>query len=312
MDDGVIREEMRRWLQHLEDQWLAEDREAPAQTAPIESPDPAVRSHILNALRESLAHAAGPAEDRAVVDQNETELLRTENARLRAQLELNRTAYDYLVRLAHHFSGEEPSLESPDQIRAFCERIKRSAGLLVREFQELLSGRKKIQMNWSLYTSSAADPTGEMTRQIRLGDIHGDLGRLLFDWKTTTLDEASTAGLKSAIDELKHHQLAIMAGYERCVREGTVAVLQTLDPLSLEQEFLGVDPADETRRPIWWRRLLPGRGLFLWRRYRARYDRLVAEDDRWFQARFLPAFRQGYRDYMWTKTQAASQRRETT
>ncbi|MEW5702030.1 MAG: type VI secretion system-associated FHA domain protein [Candidatus Zixiibacteriota bacterium] len=298
MDVDLIRAETRRWLQRLEGQWLeAESGDTPA--------DPELRKEILATLRQSLEESERSGQSAVTGESSDIKALRSENARLRAQLELNRTAYDYLVRLAHHFSGEETSFDSPEQIRAFCERIKRSAGMLVQEFQELLSGRKKVQTTWSLYSSATAGPVGEMTRQIRLGDMHGDLGKLLFDWRAATIDEESTAGLKLAIDELKHHQLAIMAGYERCVREGTREILEMLAPATLEQEIFAGESGDRASGGIRWRRWLPGHSFRLWRRYKKRYGELAAEDDRWYQARFLPAFREGYRDYMWAKTQGS-------
>ena len=184
--------------------------------------------------------------------------LRAENARLREQLELNRTAYDYLVRLAHHFSGEEVRFDSPEQIRAFCERIKRSVGILVREFKELLSGRKKIQREWSLYTSTApAGGVSEGTAFIRSGDIHGDLGRFLFDWKSGVVDDQVAQSLMDAIDELKHHQLALMAGYERCVREGCLAVLEEVAPEGIDAELVGGPAAQPAQAGLGWRRWLP-------------------------------------------------------
>ncbi|MBI3871709.1 MAG: hypothetical protein HY304_01375 [candidate division Zixibacteria bacterium] len=229
------------------------------------------------------------------------EALRTENARLRLENERTRTAHDYLVRLAHHFSGEEPSFESPEQIRAFCERIRRSVNLLVGEFKELLSGRKEVQNRWSLYSSSA-EAEGQMsTREFRRGDLHGDLGRQLFDWKTSAPDDAATAGLKLAIDELKHHQLALLAGYERCVKAGTLAVLRPLAPEGICRDFLsGGKSPDRVTIASRLRALIPMRGWFLWRRYENRYCQLVSEDSHWFQSIFLPSFREGYRDYMLT------------
>ncbi|HUU46315.1 MAG TPA: type VI secretion system-associated FHA domain protein [Acidobacteriota bacterium] len=236
---------------------------------------------------------------------DEIERLRAENARLREQLELNRTAYDYLVRLAHHFSGEEEvAFDSPEQIRAFCERIKRSVGILVREFKELLSGRKKIQRDWSLYTSTApAGGVSEGTAFIRSGDIHGDLGRYLFDWKSETVNDQVSRSLMDAIDELKHHQLALMAGYERCVREGCLAVLEEVAPEAVDAELAGGAASESAQS---WRRWLPWRPFVLWGRFRERYGSITGEDDRWFQARFLPYFRQGYKEYMWAKKEAES------
>jgi hypothetical protein len=233
---------------------------------------------------------------------DEIERLKAENARLHEQLELNRTAYDYLVRLAHHFSGEEVSFDSPEQIRAFAERIKRSVGILVREFKELLSGRKKIQRDWSLYSSSAGgDGVSDGTAFIRSADLHGDLGRHLFDWKSTSLDSDVAEGLKTAIDELKHHQLALMAGYERCVQDGCLAVLEDVAPEALDAEFVAGGHGVEPSAGFIWRRWIPFRGLILWHRFAQRHREITSEDAHWFQSRFLPLFRQGYKEYMWAR-----------
>ncbi len=263
------------------------------------SPDAETRRQVLEFLRNSVAKQdTGSGSD-----------LKEENERLRQQLELSRTAYDYLVRLAHHFSGEEASFDSDDQIRAFCERIKRSVGILVAEFKELLSGRKKVQHDWSLYSSTAATGAGAVTDGtafIRSADLHGDLGRHLFDWKSTDLDDDSSKGLRTAIDELKHHQLALMAGYERCVREGCLGVLNEMAPDSLDAEFINGTREAAPVEGFHWRKWIPWRTVLVWGLYRRRHEEVVSEDAQWFQSRFLPLFRQGYKEYMWAKMRGST------
>lgn len=221
--------------------------------------------------------------------------LREENESLRRQVELHRTAHEYLVRLAHHWSNQEVEFQSPDQIRAFCERIKRSVGLLVREFKELLSGRKEFQREYALHSLGA----GEGTQMIRLGDLHGDLGLYLFDWRESASADDDSGGLRTSIDELKHHQMALLTGYEHSVREGTLEVLHTIAPETIEQEIAGGVLS----------KVNPFSAGTLWNAYKKRYAELVSEDGGWFQARFLPSFQRGYREYMWSRKAAAAAER---
>jgi len=297
-----------RFLDALEQRWFPEKasavkgESADSDLSDFGPGDPALRGEILSYLRECLSAASS---GRAPETPHPAATLEAENARLREQLELNRTAYDYLVRLAHHFSGEEVSFQSHDEVRAFCERIKRSVGVLVREFKELLSGRKQVQRDWSLYTASGLSDAGAGgTAFIRTADLHGDLGRFLFDWRTDGAGGQAETELRDAIDELKHHQLALMAGYERCVRAGCQAVLAELAPDVLSGEgppIPGTVGAEPPPARFHWNKLIPGRNMLLWRRFRRRYAEIVSEDDRWFQVRFLPFFREGYREYMWAR-----------
>ncbi len=261
--DEITREKAQQWVDGLQESW--------AQVP--DPPDEPTRAWIVATLREGLARAEShtPASQATL----------------------------YLERLAHHFSGEEVHFTDSTQIRAFCDRIRRSVALLVEEFQELLTGRKKVQNDWSLYSSVATgDDQAMMTRDIRLGDVHGDLGRVLFDWRHPESTDAAVAGLKKALEELKHHQLATMAGYEQSVAEGARSLLDSLDPSSVEREYLGLteDQAGKTRGGL--KRFIPFRGYFLWQSYRKRFSQIQSEDARWYQRQFLPAFRQGYRDYM--------------
>lgn len=269
--DATTRERARQWLGQLEHQW-ADGADAP---------DQATRDLIVASLRAALEQPdLRPYANEAVI---------------------------YLERLAHHFSGDEARFQDAAQIRAFCERIRRSVNLLVAEFQELLAGRKKVQNDWSLYSSTTLkDDQALMTRDVRLGDIHGDLGRVLFDWKHPEVDPQEAAGLKETLDELKHHQLATMAGYERSVVEGARSLMDSLDPASIEREFLGIGDSAQGKNRLNWKRFLPFRGCLLWQSYRKRFSQIASEDARWYQRQFLPAFRQGYRDYMVSRSSAGN------
>jgi hypothetical protein len=236
---------------------------------------------------------------------SELSRLREENASLRHQVELNRTAHDYLIRLAHHFSGEEVEFEDPQEIRTFCERIKRSVTIMINEFKELLTGRRRFQEKWQLIPaprpSSGIAQGG--TRFIRLGDLHGDLGRYLFNWKVPRTEAESThdQDLRTAIEELKHHQMALLTGFERSFKEGTLEVLRHVSPEAIES-----GSSDNPDREYLARKMGLVRRGRCWREYQKRFDELIAEDSGWFQTRFLPPFCQGYKEYMWEKKAAQS------
>ncbi len=308
----------RQWLSELERTWVPDaDSGSGADAAPSIPmagpwpPDAETRGRIVTFLQHRLEERP-PAPTPPVGGGEDSQKLQSDNQSLRRQLELNQTSYDYLVRLAHHFSGDVVSFDSSDQIRAFCERLRRSIGILVGEVQELLRGRRKVQQDWSLYSSSSAGaeapkPDGG-TAFIRVADLHGDLGRALFDWRKTAVDDGPVAEIKISIDELKHHQLALMAGLQRCVKDGCLAVLGEVSPEATESEYLTGSAGGQAGDGFYWRKLLPWRTSVMWRRLRKRHEELVDEDVEWFQSRFLPSFREGYKEYMWAKMHAQSGR----
>jgi hypothetical protein len=245
--------------------------------------------------------------DDAPVDR-EVELarLREENAQLRQQAELHRTAHDYLVRLAHHFSNEEVVFESPQEIRTFCERIKRSVAIMVTEFRELLRGRRQFQLDYNLLPPRRDNESGAAggTRIIRLGDLHGDLGRYLFSWRPrfSEAEKEQDEDLRTAIEELKHHQMALLTGLSRCLKEGTLEVLAEVSPENIEE---GRSHGGSGRSLLV--QLNPFHAGRCWRKYRERFKDLSSEDVGWFQKKFLPSLREGYKEYMWKKNVGPSQ-----
>ena len=83
-------------------------------------------------------------------------------------------------------------------------------------------------------------------------------------------------------------------------------VSETSAPEGIDAELAGGAADGPAQSGPGWRRWLPWRPLTLWSRFRERYGHIAGEDDRWFQARFLPYFRQGYKEYMWAKKEAES------
>jgi hypothetical protein len=248
-------------------------------------------------------------DDGSVDREVEVARLREENAKLRQQAELNRLAHDYLVRLAHHFSGEEVEFEGPQEIRTFCERIRKSIGIMVGEFRELLKGRRRFQLEYNVLPTKAGSGSVMQsvggTKILRTGDLHGDLGKYLFYWRPRKNPEeiSDEEDLKTAIEELKHHQMALLRGFERSLRDGIIEVLSQVSPATIASGGRSSDAEDS---PGAGRTANPLRAARYWREYIKRYEDLLSEDAGWFQRQFLPSFREGYKDYMWEKTKAQS------
>ena len=273
--DQVARDAARRLLDRLERDWMPSGEALPPADDSLLPADQESRQQIIDLLRAGLDSPKAPAERAHDTPPNGPV---TEGA------QHHKLAYDYLVRLAHRFSGEEVAALDSEEIRAFCERIRRSVEIMVQEFRSLLSGRRQFQEEFSLISVSSSEGEIGATRMFRRGDIHGDLGKLLFNWKLDRDAERDEQKLREAIDELKYHQMALLTGFRRSIKAGTVAVLDEISPESISQSGGGVLDA------------LTGGN---WKKYTKRYQELIDEDASWYQRRFMTSFREGYLDYMW-------------
>jgi predicted component of type VI protein secretion system len=143
------------------------------------------------------------------------------------------------------------------------------------------------------------------TKILRTGDLHGDLGKYLFYWRARKDPEeiSDEEDLKTAIEELKHHQMALLSGFRKSLADGTMTVLDHVSPDTIVSHVLGDKASGNASAG---RTANPLRAARYWREFLRRFDDLVSEDAAWFQRQFLPSFREGYREYMFTKTQAQS------
>jgi len=276
--DQVARDAARRLLDHLELDWVPTGDQIPPSDDPSLPSDPESRRRVIELLRAQLDTPDGSAR------QAESHIDQQPDAPESTEAQRHKLAYDYLVRLAHRFSGEEISALDTEEIRQFCERIRRSVEIMVDEFRSLLSGRRQFQEEFSLTTVAPAEGDVGATRIFRRGDIHGDLGKLLFNWRQDQAAESDERKLREAIEELKYHQMALLTGFRRSIKAGTVAVLDEISPESISEQGGGVLGA------------ISGGN---WKKYTKRYQELIDEDASWYQRRFMTAFREGYLDYVW-------------
>ena len=219
--------------------------------------------------------------------------LETRIAELERELALRSAAYDHLADLSTHFLGDGARFEKPEQIERFCRRIKNSFAILLGAFKDMLKGRKRFQMEYAMFFGMGKSMEG--TRIIRTGEDK-DVGRKFFEWDTLENVEGSAKEMEQALDELKYHELALLSGYKRSTKDGTLNVIARLSPAQLEKELaerkVQVGPL---AIPV---QLLPGKRGRLYNEYRRRFAELTREDVQYFEGKFRNAFTSGYVEVM--------------
>jgi len=259
----------------------------------------AVKSRLHPQVREqAVIQPTVPAEEVARLEAEKREL-ESRVAELKAETGIHSAAYAALASLSNHFLGEDSRFEKPEQIDRFCSRIKDSFQILLSAFKSLLRGRKRFQMEYAIYFGW--DKSMDGTRVIRAGE-NKDVGRKFFEWQTMDNFEASSMEIARALDELKYHELALLSGYKKCVKEGTLKVIQPLSPERLRQDLANEKVAwGPLRVPF---RLVPFKRAVLYREFSRRYRELVSEDERYFEDKFRNTFRNAYKEVMNLKIQA--------
>lgn len=205
---------------------------------------------------------------------------------------LHKAAYEQLSELSHYLMGERKPFERPEEIKTFCERLKFSLTVLLREFKELLKGRKLFQKQYAMFASGPASGT----QIFRVEEREREIGPYLFRWDKP---DESAADLEKALHELKYHQLAFLSGFRTSVKEGTRELLKTLDPQVIEAEL-----AQKSVRVAGLKisfKLAPFKHKLLWREYQRRVGELLHLEDQQLEGKFRPHFRQGYIGFMAAK-----------
>lgn len=209
------------------------------------------------------------------------------------EAELHKAAFQQLVLLSNYLLGDRKAFQEPEEIKTFCERVKYSITVMLREFKELLRGRKVFQKQ---YTAFATGPQSG-TQIFRVEEREGEIGPYLFSWDSK--GEETAQDLEKALNELKYHQLAFLSGFRASIKEGTKEILQKIDPARLEAELASQSVSlAGLKIPF---KLHPFRKQALWKEYKRRYDELMQEEEQHIEAKFRSHFRQGYVSFMAAK-----------
>ena len=200
------------------------------------------------------------------------------------EAELHKAAYDQLVALSNYLIGDKKAFEHPEEIKTFCERLKYATSVMLREFKELLRGRKLFQKQYAMFASGPSSGT----QIFRVEEREKEIGPYLFHWENA--EAGAAEDLDKALNELKYHQLAFLSGFRTSVKEGTKELLKKVDPEQIEKELSNGGKFSLFKHKK------------LWKEFHKRYEELLQQEDQQLEAKFRPHFRQGYIGFMANKS----------
>ena len=168
------------------------------------------------------------------------------------------------------------------------ERLERVVVLLLDGLVALLQGRREFEV---AYDASATRFHGLGTNRVKLRATAQEAGAvldyLLDPAECPDADEA-LAALREATEDCLRHQIGLLHGLKRCVRE----VLSEVEPKRLEKEAGGEEvklgPLALARKN------LPGMKQTAWRNYVEKYQRLAAMDEATFNKLLRPVLARGW------------------
>jgi type VI secretion system FHA domain protein len=168
------------------------------------------------------------------------------------------------------------------------ERLERVVVLLLEGLAALLQGRREFEV---AYDASATRFHGLGTNRVKLRATGQEAGAvldyLLDPVECPDADEA-LAALREATEDCLRHQIGLLHGLKRCVRE----VLSEVEPKRLEKEVAGEEvklgPLALSRKN------LPGMKQTAWRNYVEKYERLATMDEATFNKLLRPVLARGW------------------
>ncbi|MGD2061998.1 MAG: type VI secretion system-associated FHA domain protein TagH [Nitrospirota bacterium] len=177
---------------------------------------------------------------------------------------------------------------APEWQALAAERLERVVVLLLDGLGALLQGRREFEV---AYDASATRFHGLGTNRVKLRATGQEPGAvldyLLDPVECPDADEALGA-LREATEDCLRHQIGLLHGLKRCVRE----VLSEVEPKRLEKEAGGEEvklgPLAMSRKN------LPGMKQTAWRNYVEKYQRLATMDEATFNKLLRPVLGRGW------------------
>jgi predicted component of type VI protein secretion system len=216
---------------------------------------------------------------------------------------LDDSVFAAAVRLAQACAGAELLFESEAQLAIFFNRMGQIVEILLNATHKLIKGR------WEFHSEYIQETIVDAGAWIKLATLSTEEIKTYFF--APELADAKFATrcrlLQQTIDELMLHQLALLKGYRACVHDGSLKLLQALDPELLAEKL------DEQKLKLGRWQISSQTVPWLWQRrfvnlYKRKYNELIREDRRAFDRLFRPGFIQGYKKCMAQSTEGVERR----
>ncbi len=183
--------------------------------------------------------------------------------------------------------GRDDLPEDPAWLAQAGERLARVVPLLIDGLAALLAGRREFEV---AYDASATRYHGLGANRVKLratGQEAGTVAGYLFDPECCPTHEEAEEALRESTEDCLRHQLGLLHGLKRCVREA----LAEVDPARVEAEAQGKEvKLGPLSIPV---RSIPGKQS-AWRVYVEKYAHLAEMDEATFNRLLRPVLARGW------------------
>ncbi len=194
------------------------------------------------------------------------------------EIAAGRAAHEALKKLAGKYFENAETLDAPEEMTAFVDRLDRVLKVMVDSLADAVKGRREFEAGFEV------ESTRIFLRKpnpIKVVEGSREIGAYLFDMNISESTEKVIADLEDVFTDLALHQVGMMAGFRECLR----GLLKQLDPDTLE---------GKERREGGALRIGPLAKLAAWDRFREKHRELSEEEVRTFEQILGPYFAEGY------------------
>ncbi|GEM_PF-3608937 len=194
------------------------------------------------------------------------------------EVEAARAAHDGIKKLAGKYFENADTLNAPEAVAAFVDRIDRVLTVMVDSLADAVKGRREFEEGFEVESTRIFM---RKPNPIKVVEGSREIGKYLFDMEIAESTERVIDDLEDVFTDLALHKVGMVAGFRECLR----GILKQLDPDILE----GAE-----RKEGGVLRVGPLARLAAWDRFREKHRELSEEEVRTFEQILGPYFAEGY------------------
>lgn len=183
---------------------------------------------------------------------------------------IREACYQAFSMLSAHHTGQEEEFSSAEEVLRFFRLADQSLEMMLEWIVGCISSRRTFEEKFSAKVTRFF---GMGANPIKHAMMPQQAGRYLLNWADERDAEEIKRNLESALQDLTHHQLALIAGVQASLK----TALKQLDPDELEKEATGFNKRGKA-----------------WDKFKANYHELFNNDSKLYNEIIYPSLRQGY------------------